>query len=68
MITLYTIDCPKCKVLEKKLDNAKIPYEVCKDIETMENMGFTQCPQLQVENDIYDFNKALEWIKENTVC
>ena len=31
MITLYTIDCPKCKVLEKKLREKDIPFEINKD-------------------------------------
>ena len=27
MVKLYTIDCPKCKVLEMKLDQKNIEYE-----------------------------------------
>ena len=27
MIVLYTVDCPKCKVLEKKLESNGIEFE-----------------------------------------
>ena len=39
-VVLFTIDCPKCKVLEKKLEQSGIGYAVCRDKELMIEQGF----------------------------
>ena len=49
MVKLYTIDCPKCKILEEKLMNAHIEYEVCRDKTTMLAMGLDFLPALDVD-------------------
>lgn len=61
-ITLFSTMCPKCKVLSMKLDNKKIPYEVCTDIEIMKSMGFIQAPMLEVDGKIMNFTEAVEWV------
>ncbi len=61
-ITLYTTHCPKCVVLEKKLNQKQIEFDICDDIEIMEQKGFMTAPMLEVNNDIMDFGKAVEWI------
>lgn len=60
-VVLYTVGCSKCKVLSMKLDNKKIPYEVCTDIEIMKSMGFIQAPMLEVDGKIMNFTEAVEW-------
>ena len=45
-----------------KLDNKKIPYEVCTDIEIMKSMGFIQAPMLEVDGKIMNFTEAVEWV------
>lgn len=62
MITLYTIDCPKCKILEKKLSQANIKYEVCKDRETIASKGFDLMPVLDVDGQIMGFGEAVKWV------
>lgn len=64
MITLFTIDCPKCKILEKKLSQANIEYEVCEDREIMINKGFNSMPVLDVDGQIMDFGEAVKWVNE----
>ena len=32
---LYTIGCPNCKVLERRLEAKKIPYDTVTDLEIM---------------------------------
>ena len=64
MITLYTIDCPKCKILEKKLSQANIEYEVCKDREVIANKGFDLMPVLDVDGQIMGFGEAVKWVNE----
>ena len=60
-IILYTTHCPKCVVLEKKLNQKQIEFDICDDIEIMEQKGFMTAPMLEVNNDIMDFGKAVEW-------
>lgn len=62
MIILYTIDCPKCKVLERKLESNCIEFDKCYDIELMKSKGFTQTPQLEVDGKIMDFSNAIKWL------
>lgn len=62
MIKLYTIDCPKCKVLEKKLDAKGIIYEITKDKEEMAAKKIYDLPVLEVDNKILNFNEAVNWI------
>jgi len=61
--TLYSTDCPKCKVLKKKLDDAGVAYELCTDVEIMESKGFMQAPMLEVDDNTFDFINAINWVR-----
>lgn len=63
---LYTTHCPKCTVIEKKLQRAGIEYDICEDIEVMESKGFTQLPVLEVNEKVLDFAAANKWVGENS--
>jgi len=60
---LYTIDCPNCKILENKLKEKGINYEVCKDIDIMEEKGYIHLPILSVGGTDYNFNNAMKYIE-----
>ena len=62
MITLYTIDCPKCKILEKKLEQANIEYETCKDTNIMTEKGFDFMPVLDADGQVMNFGEAVKWV------
>lgn len=65
MITLYTVDCPRCKVLEEELVKANIPFKVCNDTKIMLNLGMKEVPCVQIESGaILDFKQAVKWIKD----
>lgn len=64
MIILYTIDCPKCKVLERKLEEKSIQYEVCKDTNIMAEKGYMYLPILEIDDKVLNFKEAVDWIKE----
>lgn len=66
-VVLFTIDCPKCKVLEKKLEQSGIGYAVCRDKELMIEQGFDFLPVLRVDKEILGFNEAVEWIERNKI-
>lgn len=61
-VTLYSTDCPKCKVLEKKLDNNGVTYETEKDIDKMLEKGFVSAPMLEVDGVVMNFKEGIEWI------
>lgn len=67
--TLYTTGCPKCKVLKKKLEDAKIEYIIEESIESImevcNTLGVTTVPILEVEENKYlDFTEAIKWVGE----
>lgn len=61
-ITLYTTHCPKCKVIEKKLESKKIQYTEETNIEKIEELGFISVPVLQVDGEFLEFADANKWI------
>ena len=63
-VILYEHGCPRCKVLKTKLDQSGIQYTTINDVEEMKAKGFTEAPKLEVNGEIMDFKKAVEWIKE----
>ena len=63
-VTLYTIHCPQCTVLQKKLDISKIDYNILDDVEKMKELGFKSAPILVVDDKSYTFSEAVKWIKE----
>lgn len=62
MVTLYSTDCPRCKVLEKKLEQRGIGYVKNMSVDEMLALGMTQAPMLKVDDDLLDFAKANEWL------
>ena len=63
-VILYSNGCPKCKVLEAKLNQKGITYEHIKDIESMKLKGFMSMPVLQIDNETMTFAEANAWINE----
>ena len=63
-VVLYSTNCPKCKVLEKKLDSIGIDYKIVTDENLMISKGFSSAPMLEVDDSIMDFGNAVRWAKE----
>jgi len=65
-IILYSSHCPKCNVLEKKLEERNLPFTVCDDFDPklIEDMGYDSLPVLAVGNTLFDFGTANTWLKE----
>ena len=63
-IVLYTIGCPKCNTLERKLKEKNIKYIKNEDVEEMFNLGIEYAPVLAVGGYKMEFNEAIKWIKE----
>lgn len=64
MVRLYTIDCPKCKILEMKLKQKNVKYEICKDKSVILSRGFDLMPVLDVDGQVMNFGEAVRWINE----
>jgi len=63
-IVLYSTNCPKCKVLETKLKQKGIEYELNTNQDEMINKGFLSIPVLEVDGNTMDFLQANKWINE----
>lgn len=63
-VILYSTKCPKCKVLEAKLNQKSINYDEVNDVDAMVQKGFTAVPMLEIDGVVYDFKQAVEWIGE----
>lgn len=63
-IILYSTNCPKCNVLEKKLQNKNINFKICNNIDLMLSKGIQQAPYLEIDNELMDFTKAIKWVNE----
>lgn len=59
MITLYSTGCPKCVILEKKMNQKHISYDTVSDVDLMVEKGFMSLPMLDVDGHVYDFKEAL---------
>ncbi len=39
-VTLYSMNCPKCKVLEEKLTEKGVGFSICTDVAEMKKNAF----------------------------
>ena len=65
-IVLYSTGCPKCGVLERKLNEAGITYSTSADVKKMEELGIKFVPVLSVDGKLLEFGEAVKWINNNT--
>ena len=61
-IVLYSTHCPRCKVLEKKLQAKRIKFEVETSVDDMLSLGITQVPMLRVDDKLLNFAEANTWV------
>ena len=61
-VILYTTHCPKCVVLEKKLTQKNIEYDVVTDKKEIMNKGYLTAPLLEVDGKTMEFKEANDWV------
>lgn len=62
-ITLYTTRCPQCSILEKKLQQKNVSYEIVEDVKIMRKMGMLSAPNLVIDDGApLNFKQAVEWV------
>lgn len=64
MITLFSTNCPKCKILEQKLNQKKIIFEISDNVQEIIDQGFMTAPVLKVNDTYMDFGQAVKWIND----
>lgn len=63
-VVLYTINCPNCIILEKKLKQSNIEFETITDIDIMSEKGIMSAPTLEVDGKLMNYANAMKWIGE----
>lgn len=68
-VVLYSLPtpCPRCKMLESKLNAKNIPFTLVQSIEALEEMGFETAPALKVDGEVLNFAKAVKWVNKQEV-
>lgn len=64
MIKLYSTGCPKCRVLEKKLAEKGIEYNLISDKDIMKEKGLNFLPVLEIDDRLLEFKDAVNWVNE----
>ena len=64
MVTLYSTHCPRCRVLETKLIQKNIEFNVVTDISKMELLGIQSVPILMVNDKLLSFTDAIAWVNK----
>lgn len=58
ILTVYSTGCPKCKIIETKLNNNNIRYNVVSDIEVIKSKGYFSVPMVEYKGKVYNFSEA----------
>ena len=61
-IVLFSTKCPRCNVLEKKLQQKKIDYKEINDTAIMEQKGYLSVPVLEVDGKSMNFKEAFNYV------
>lgn len=62
MVILYTTHCPKCRILEKKLNIAGVDYSASEKLDKLIRAGYSSAPMLELEDGSFlNFKEACKW-------
>ena len=61
-LVLYTTHCPKCKVIESKLNAKKIEFDIVDDKSTLIEMGIVSVPVLEADGKKMGFLEANKYV------
>ena len=67
-IILYSTNCPKCKILEKKLTEKNIKFIKNNNVIEMTELGIDQVPVISIDGKLLSFVEANKWINEREDC
>lgn len=64
MIELFSTGCPRCMVLEKKLNQKSIQFTKNDNIDELIQKGYSTAPVLKVDDKYLEFNEAIKYVNE----
>ena len=59
---LYSNNCPKCEILESKLKDKNIEFEIINDEEIFRSLNIDKFPVLEVDGNLLQFSEANKWV------
>lgn len=62
MINLYSTGCPKCKILEMKLNQKQIKFNEISDCSKLIEKNILAVPVLEVDGKFYDFSESVKLV------
>ena len=66
MIKLYTIHCPRCRILEMKLKQSNLEFETIDDEDTVVSVGrehgIVGAPFMEVDGTFMKFEDAVKFV------
>lgn len=65
MVVLYSTNCPRCIMLEKKLADKNIEYTLINGqdaIDAITEKGFMSAPMLTVDEKNMMYKDAIDWV------
>lgn len=63
-LILYSNGCPKCRVLENKLNAKHINFIKNSNVEELIPLGIKSLPALKCDNDLMNFMEANDWVNK----
>ena len=64
MIYIYTIGCPACNVLIKKIVQKDLQATLIQDQKTFDELNIDVFPMMRIDNDpLMNYQEALDWLK-----
>lgn len=63
-VVMYSTNCPKCSVLEKKLQEKGVYYTKITNVEEMLELGIESVPMLKVGDELFGFPDAVKWVNK----
>lgn len=62
MIKMYTIECPKCMILERELIDKGIEFTKVMDTKIFSELEIHSFPMLEVNGKLLDFINSIKYI------
>ena len=63
-VKFYTTHCPKCKILEEKLNAKRVKYTMITDEKIMIDKGFKSAPNLEVDGKIMNYLESIKFLNK----
>ena len=61
-IIFYTIECPRCMILEKKMKAKGLKYTKVMDTRIFEEKGIDLFPMIEVDDKLLTYLEAIKYI------